>query len=61
MSRLEVYVLAAIYTGIMMFAISTLPEIGGAPILAAVANVWFWVGRMSTQPWPTDDRKWGRS
>lgn len=64
MSAKRIFALAILYTVAMAVAVEFVDVPAGA-ILIAVANVWFWMGRLSTRlpvaP-PTDLPKirWGR-
>lgn len=49
MSAREILVMAAIYTLTMTVAVSLVDWSGRAGIVLAVANVWFWIGRMTAR------------
>jgi len=66
MSARHIYMLAVAYTVLMVMAgeFGLFPHPGA--IMLAVANVWFWIGRLSCSPSRLEDQdakpriKWGR-
>ena len=67
MSRKQICAYALAYTLLMCVVVAVIPGTFAPGILIAIANVWFWIGRMSTKSeWIFDPQsakalpKWGR-
>lgn len=54
MNRSEIVVLAVVYTLMMVLIVQFIDMPSRWAIIIAVANVWFWIGRMSGHPLPQE-------
>ena len=58
MSRREIFILGIVYTLVMAAVVACVPKVNSWVIVLPVANVWFWLGRLSVSGRPVT--KWGR-